>query len=146
MAPNSHMSELPPELPPELLMEEQVALRRLTDLLNTFPPDIKLRVIEQLLLERTTLPSGFRRKYQNGAEHAFHAYAATKGWRVTKQGWPDFACFSLTGRFACVEVKPEPSSGFEPHQVEVLTALSRYGVPTYAWDPKRGFRKVAAPR
>lgn len=45
--------------------------------------------------------------YQNLSESRFSNLAESKGWNVTKRGWPDFLCWDKDGNPFAVEVKPK---------------------------------------
>ena len=82
-----------------------------------------------------------RRAYKNGPEEAFAAWAESRGWSVTKRGWPDFFC-QQDGKIACVEVKPKPvKHGHDPlpkRQHTINQALAAAGIPCYRWSPATG--------
>jgi len=75
----------------------------------------------------------------NEAEAAFYRCAKNEGWVVSKRGWPDFMCFRGED-VRVVEVKPRKGNSPFKHQVQVLTALQRLGVPCYLWSPDGGWQ------
>lgn len=78
--------------------------------------------------------------YSNLAENTFARYAESRGWHVTKRGWPDFFCFKDDGEIAVVEVKPSDNYMLKKEQLMVLEALMLKGIRTYVWTPGKGIR------
>ncbi len=73
----------------------------------------------------------------NGAERAFYDWAQSKGWTMTKRGWPDFFCFGPEG-LMLVEVKPKRGRRVSPWQAIVMEKLIAAGLPCFRWDPQTG--------
>ena len=78
-------------------------------------------------------------RLSNITEKAFADLAASRGWEVTKRGWPDFLCFGPDGKVIAVEVKPRTKDGrrlkqLKTEQRRVLDALSQLGVPCFVSD------------
>jgi hypothetical protein len=76
---------------------------------------------------------------QNPPERAFALMAERKGWKATKQGWPDFLCWDSEGRLFAVEVKPRLKDGrrmkwLKKEQAEVMELLERQGIPCFVSD------------
>lgn len=65
----------------------------------------------------------------------FKQSATKKGWSVFGTGWPDYACFSPESEMFVAEVKRRFANGsyeqLQPHQAQVMEALSRSGIPCY---------------
>lgn len=68
----------------------------------------------------------------NHAEREFARWAESRGWRVTKRGWPDFIC-RRGGELMCVEVKY--SDGLSWAQQQTATDLAARGIPVFVWRP-----------
>jgi hypothetical protein len=89
------------------------------------------------------------KSYSNSAEDSFCEYAQRRGWKVTKQGWPDFLVMDKHGKpIGAVEVKRRqshkdfiegrPSIATTKRLVEqkrVRDFLSSYGIPVHVWLP-----------
>lgn len=72
--------------------------------------------------------------YPNVHEQRFADMARALGWRVTKQGWPDFFCYDPdTEGVIFVEVKP-PGQKLRAHQWLVMRTLARLGVKCFLSD------------
>ena len=81
-----------------------------------------------------------REIYRNAHENDFYNRAQNAGWKVTKQGWPDFFCVTPEGKVVAVEVKQRASKskrhakygwfyqGLRRDQITVLKALEALGV------------------
>ena len=69
-------------------------------------------------------------RYSNDAEDSFARWAASRGWQVTKRGWPDFIC-RRDREFMAVEVKD--SDTLSPYQRAAAIDLTARGVPVYIW-------------
>jgi hypothetical protein len=69
------------------------------------------------------------------ARSRFRQRAVARGWAVFGTGWPDFACFSPQSEMIAVEVKRRFANGayeqLQPHQAQVMMALSQSGVKCY---------------
>lgn len=78
------------------------------------------------------------RIYKNQPEQNFSALAASKGWKATKRGWPDFLCRNADGDIIAVEVKPKNARGFlqglKTEQVEAMRDLQKFGIRCYVSD------------
>lgn len=77
----------------------------------------------------------------NVAEEAFCDWAASRGWNLSRKGWPDFFCW-FDGQVACVEVKPVGRERLSDSQKGVMRALVAAGIPCYRWTPDRGLRRL----
>ena len=73
-------------------------------------------------------------------EKEFLYKAIAAGWEVISKGWPDFL-ITKGNRIAAVEVKRGPDQ-LMPHQRKVLKLLSKHGIKSYKWSPKRGFIRI----
>lgn len=72
--------------------------------------------------------------YPNKHENRFAQLAHTLGWRVTKQGWPDFVCYDDdSGQAIFVEVKPR-GQALSEYQFELMKVLSRLGAKCFISD------------
>jgi hypothetical protein len=72
--------------------------------------------------------------YPNIHEQRFAELARALGWRVTKQGWPDFFCYDPdTEGVIFVEVKP-PGQKLRAHQWLVMRTLARLGIKCFISD------------
>lgn len=78
----------------------------------------------------------------NISEAQFYDYAKTKGIRITKRGWPDYACFMPDNSLVVVEIKRKRSHRLKSEQLRLMLALSHAGVKCYRWSPDIGFTKV----
>jgi hypothetical protein len=66
------------------------------------------------------------RRPKNEAEAEFYDWAKSRGWQLTRRGWPDFFCWR-DGQIALVEVKPKKGRRLKQHQIFVLKALAEAG-------------------
>jgi len=77
-------------------------------------------------------------KRKNETERNFEALALSKGWKVTKKGWPDFLCFGPKGEVIAVEVKPRNHKGqlrmLRRFQERVMDLFVQHGIPCYVSD------------
>ena len=73
------------------------------------------------------------------AEHRFKQQAIDKGWKVLKNGWPDYLIYK-DNEIAFVEVK-DGSDRLRPNQIEMLKLLSKFGLKCFTWRPKKGFKR-----
>jgi hypothetical protein len=72
--------------------------------------------------------------YPNAYEQRFAEMARSLGWKVTKQGWPDFFCYDPeTEGVIFVEVKP-PGVKLRAHQWLVMRSLARLGIKCFISD------------
>jgi hypothetical protein len=67
---------------------------------------------------------------KNKTEGAFFDAATTKGWIVSKKGWPDFFCLHPDGSVMVVETKPNKHR-LAPWQNIIMTILSQNGIPCF---------------
>jgi len=75
-----------------------------------------------------------QKTYPNVHEQRFAELARSLGWRVTKRGWPDFACYDPdSDGVIFVEVKP-PGQGLRGAQWLVMRALARLGAKCFTSD------------
>lgn len=79
------------------------------------------------------------RELKNQPEESFRKLATSKGWRVTKRGWPDFLCINdKTKEIIAVEVKPRVNKSrlqyLKSEQTQTLTALSKLGMRCFVSD------------
>lgn len=80
-----------------------------------------------------------RRQYKNEKEQALATLAESKGWKVSKRGWPDFMCWRGE-EFIAVEVKPRRRDGKEGflllkrEQARCMDFLTRAGIRCYVSD------------
>ena len=81
------------------------------------------------------------RKPKNKAESEFYNYTKSKGWDLTKRGWPDFFCWK-DDKIICVEVKNHRSRRLKKHQTFIMRELSKRGISCYRWSPDGGFEKI----
>jgi len=72
----------------------------------------------------------------NKHEASFIEWATAQGWRVTKQGWPDFMC-RRGAEIMAVEVKGG-NDWVRPEQAQTMDDLRAAGLPTFVWWPERG--------
>lgn len=70
----------------------------------------------------------------NFAEKLFAKIARSKGWEVTKRGYPDFICYK-GDMLMLVEVKPQKNYRLKISQFRLMNKLSKYGVKCYKWSP-----------
>jgi hypothetical protein len=82
------------------------------------------------------------RDLKNAAEGAFQRLARANGWKVTKRGWPDCLCWKDDGSLFAVEIKPTGRYPLRPEQEFVLQLLADYGIRSYRWSPKDGFKQI----
>lgn len=82
---------------------------------------------------------------KNKAEGECFNLLRSKGWTVTKRGWPDFFCVK-DGAICAVEVKPRKTSNLRKHQIAVMGELSARGIRCYLWSPEGGFEEVNGKR
>jgi len=76
----------------------------------------------------------FHRQYKNKAEQIFAEKARLDGWRVTKQGYPDFICYK--GRdIMLVEVKQTKYHRLKRGQRKFMNTAARHGLRCYKWSP-----------
>lgn len=78
---------------------------------------------------------------KNSAEAQCFEYLSSKGWTVTKRGWPDFFCVK-DGAICAVEVKPTKRQSLRPNQIAIMGELSAKGIKCYKWSPDGGFEEV----
>lgn len=78
---------------------------------------------------------------KNVAERAFVQVALSKGWDVTKRGWPDFICFRGK-ELILVEVKPQKTQPLLRSQYRLMKALVDRGISCYRWSPDTGFQHI----
>lgn len=72
---------------------------------------------------------------KNEAEAAFYDMMISKGWKVSKRGWPDFFCWNEAAqKIILVEVKPKKGRRLKYHQFFIMRELSKFGVECYKWD------------
>ena len=78
---------------------------------------------------------------KNELERNFEALATSKGWRVTKKGWPDFLCVGPKGEVIVVEVKPRNKKGqlrmLRRFQERVMDLFVLHGIRCYVSDGVR---------
>lgn len=86
-----------------------------------------------------------QKRPKNSAEAKFYDWADSKGWIISKKGWPDYACFLPDDRLVLVEVKPRRSHNLKVWQHAIMQALSKKGVECYRWTPDGGFEKITVP-
>lgn len=75
------------------------------------------------------------RQYRNKAEELFAEQAKTRGWFVTKRGYPDFICYLPDGEVVLVEVKTRKNIKLRKAQYDLMNALKRCGIKCYRWSP-----------
>lgn len=75
------------------------------------------------------------RRPKNKAEGIFFDRMTKKGWTLTKEGWPDFACYK-EGRLILVEIKPKRSHNLKKGQQKLLGKLAQLGIECYRWTPE----------
>ena len=78
---------------------------------------------------------------KNKAEAECFNLLESKGWTVTKRGWPDFFCVK-DGQVCAVEVKPHKKSNLKRHQIAIMGELSAKGIRCFLWSPDGGFEEV----
>ena len=81
------------------------------------------------------------RNLKNPAERQLLHELTSKGWEVTKRGWPDFACFK-GNNLALVEVKRNSRCHLKMGQQRLMTALANLGVKCFLWSPDSGFQRI----
>lgn len=82
-----------------------------------------------------------KEKYKNPHEETFRKLMLSKGWKVTKRGFPDFFCWK-GHKFGFVEVKPKCKSKLKKSQYFVMRVLSSYGIKCFKWSPECGFETI----
>jgi hypothetical protein len=65
----------------------------------------------------------------NTSESVFETLAISKGCKVLRGGWPDFAIIGPDGSLFCVEVKD--GSGLSATQKEMIQFLTLAGIPCF---------------
>jgi hypothetical protein len=80
-------------------------------------------------------------QYRNTPERLFARMAESRGWDITKRGWPDFLCWR-DGKLVAVEVKPRGSHPLKASQLRVMRYLVAHGIDCYKWSPDGGFEKI----
>jgi len=95
------------------------------------------------------LPGRFRpqrrnRPPKNRPEAECWGIMESKGYRVTKRGWPDLFCMK-DGKMVAVEVKPAKYAHLKSSQVDVMSALASAGIECYKWSPDTGFSRIFPP-
>ena len=78
--------------------------------------------------------------YKNKAEDKCYKGLIQSGWQVTKQGYPDFACFK-GNELIFVEVKPKATSRLKRSQRKMMGMLTRNGIECFTWTSSGGFNK-----
>ena len=79
--------------------------------------------------------------FKNEAERECCEELTTKGWEVTKRGWPDFICYK-DGELILVEVKPKQSRKLKREQQRLTQALASLGVKCFKWTPDGGLEPI----
>jgi hypothetical protein len=80
---------------------------------------------------------------KNKAESIVHKSLTSKGWLVSKRGWPDFFAINpKTGHLAVIEVKPSRGRQLKKHQRIVMHILAAFNIPCFLWNPDSGFSRV----
>ena len=82
-----------------------------------------------------------RRKPRNEAESQLFELMESRGWTVTKRGWPDFFCVK-GGDICAIEVKPCKDQPLKANQLAVMGMLSAKGVRCFKWTPDGGFEEI----
>lgn len=82
-----------------------------------------------------------QRRPVNRAEGKFFDMATSKGWELSKKGWPDFFC-KKGDEIMLVEIKSKHTQHLSRHQEKIIRGLARYGVPCWFWTPVGGFEKI----
>lgn len=85
------------------------------------------------------------KKPKNDAEGQLFDYLTSKGWSLTKAGWPDFFCVK-NGEICLVEVKPRKTHSLKRNQLVIMGALSQAGIRCFLWSPDGGFEEVKGMR
>lgn len=79
-----------------------------------------------------------QRPRRNAKERQFEELARSKGWYVTKRGWPDFFVITDEDEVIAVEVKPRfPSRGgklVKDSQRQIMSALQTAGIRCFVSD------------
>ena len=73
------------------------------------------------------------------AEAKFKCEAIKKGWKVLRNGWPDYLIYK-DDQIAFVEVK-DKGDWLKPNQIEMLSLLSKFGLKCFTWRPDKGFKR-----
>lgn len=77
---------------------------------------------------RRNLPLMNRPK--NKVERAFYDAASSKGWIVSKKGWPDFFCIHPDGKVMVAETKSNKPR-LAPWQNIVMKVLANHGIECF---------------
>jgi len=78
----------------------------------------------------------FDKEYRNKPEKEFSEKARALGWKVTKQGYPDFICYR-ENEIILVEVKRTMHRRLRKGQHRFMNAMKRFGVKCYRWSPDK---------
>jgi len=82
-----------------------------------------------------------QKRPMNRAEAEFYDLMTSKGWEITKRGWPDFSCFK-NNKLILIEVKPKRGYKLKSWQRRVMLELVKHGLQCYRWSPDGGFEPV----
>lgn len=82
-----------------------------------------------------------RSVYKNVPENSLVELMESRGYEVTKRGWPDFLCFK-NGELVCVEVKPNPGHGLRRSQSKAMRYLAAAGIKCYYWAPGMELKRI----
>jgi Holliday junction resolvase len=74
------------------------------------------------------------RTLKNKAEREFQIAAESKGWTISKRGWPDFFC-TRGDEVICVEVKPKATHKLKREQATILKFLAKHDIKAFKWTP-----------
>lgn len=81
-------------------------------------------------------------EYRNQPENSCFKLFKSKGWEITKRGWPDFFAWDRSGKIALVEVKRHSWHSLKKSQHFLMSKLADFEIPCYTWTPDGGFRKL----
>lgn len=76
---------------------------------------------------------------RNNAERSFMHYAREAGLEFTTKGYPDFICWTPSGKLFLVEVKPRAKILLSRDQHRLMNHLRRFGIKCYKWSPDKNW-------
>jgi hypothetical protein len=82
------------------------------------------------------------RYLKNSAERQLFQELTSRGWEVSKRGWPDFVCFK-GNNLALVEVKRNGRCHLKRQQQRLMKTLASFGVKCFLWSPDGGFQPIS---
>lgn len=82
------------------------------------------------------------RYLKNPAERQLFHELSSRGWEVSKRGWPDFICFK-GNNLALIEVKRNSRCHLKRQQQRLMKTLASFGVKCFLWSPDGGFQPIS---